>query len=423
MKNKFRSTLDKIVFGASILVASAIAQESQAQIVDWRTYDPLPTEKVNLFSAPDTTIQASKYNKINTEQRDIVLDSIISADWIKKIIPNTTSFACVQFSRQTVINNRSFGKNLLVWEKPIYGGYDGLYKENGELDLDSLYFHGGTLAEMGKNSLPVLMINFTIPTYVHAQVGVFTGNSLSWDDLNIIEPQYGITKVQPGQHFLPTNCEEISLYYYYTYDTPITKNNLTTIKVAAYKLENGKATLLGINPNIEIYTERDTTSPTINIEHNFDPSIVVYNTSDTESKITKVWYTIDDGAKTSIEQEGTIQLNLDNTTRKITIGAENDFRLTNTNTTYRNSTGIETLENPIGTLTIYPNPFTDHITLTDTDQTEKPVVLLDMIGRELFRTNKTATIFTVSDPVLKTLNPGTYILQVGDYRQKVVKTR
>jgi hypothetical protein len=403
----------------ALLMAMGVT-EGMGQTIDWWTQYPLPKEPINVFISQDSGTAALTYNmKKSKEERDQYIDSVTQAGWLKHV-PKVEGFQCNQISLQAVINNRDFGGNLLIWNKLLYEGYKGLYDANNNLLLNEIYAHTGTLANLGKDGMPMGSAGYLTTAVSHSQNYVISGNTLTWEDVNFIESETGQTHQKPGDGYLPKDCDEVAIGYYYTYDTPTTKNNLAGIKIAVYKIENGNGTLVAINPNIQIFIERDTIPPLVTLTRTLAPKTLQWRITDETFR--KAWYTIDDGPQVPIDSTGTVNLTLTDQVQKITVTAEDWFRLKTEVTTYRNATGIDGVEySP--QITTYPNPFTDQITITNSGQIGQPVILMDMMGRVLYRTVMQGENLTLADPLLSALTTGTYILQVGDHKEKVVKIR
>jgi len=336
------------------------------------------------------------------------------------LIPEWITWQCQESTQQTLYNSVILGTNLYQWSQPLFDNFCGLYDNNKHLMIDSIQKHRGTLAEPGKNGMPMLTASYWYhPKAYHVQSVMYTGNDLSPESLNFIESPYGVTNIQPGNYFL-INDMYVSIYYFFPVETTTERNDLNGVKIAIYKLYKGKLTLSAVNPNLRIFTHRDTLPPVITISPPSDPKTLQWRITDETFR--QAWYTIDDGPQVPIDSTGTVTLNLTDKIQKIIVIAEDWFRLKTKVTTYRNATGIDGVEFA-PKVTNYPNPFTDQITITNSGQMGQPVILMDMMGRVLYRTIMQGENLILAEPTIRALTTGTYILQVGDHKEKIVKVR
>jgi hypothetical protein len=247
----------------------------------------------------------------------------------------------------------------------------------------------------------------------------YSGEDLSGESINFIEPQNGLTNMKPRDINLPLNNDSLDVYFCYTFDNAISKNNLTGVHIARYKITDGKISLVALNPNIKIFTERDTTPPLVEIIHSDDPKKLKYRITEIEKTLKTAWYTRNDGEKIPIPinvdaltNEGEIQLEgLTDNLEKITLGAINYFRLSAEKVIYKTATPVN--EIPFEEkATAYPNPFTNTVNITDNCVQKEYIQIVDMTGRIIFRGIKSDPTYHGNRKVLDTLKPGTYHIQI-----------
>jgi hypothetical protein len=82
---------------------------------------------------------------------------------------------------------------------------------------------------------------------------------------------------------------------------------------------------------------------------------------------------------------------------------------------------VETFQ-PAKDFTVYPNPFTNQINISETELGLKTLEFLDTMGRILYRGEEVSGTTVIPGSILEGLAPGTYVLRFGDQWKVVVKT-
>lgn len=235
IKQTIKNTLYALPFALTSLIPTT---EANGQ------YKPLPPKgNINLFTSQDTTINAKLYNSLKTkEERDNFINERISEDWVDRIPLRLTPpvWNCNQYSLQLTVNSHDWGEEVLLEDKPLFDNYYGT-----ETDLQKLYQSRGTQKDMGKLGLPLYGVSEYDPITLsegHGQNYVITGDTLTFENINIIEPQIDATQLQPGdgRSFLPANLEVFQLYYNYIYVDKDKKKNYSAILVYEGKIVEGK---------------------------------------------------------------------------------------------------------------------------------------------------------------------------------------
>lgn len=149
---------------------------------------------INLFEHPIS----SEYDNLETKaERDDYVQNFLNENPHDAFhIPCQTYFDCTQFSNLLSVDGYGvFGDQ----SSNMFWGYDGE-------DLDSIHKYGGTLKYNGNGKLPILSV--MIPNEGgHEMNGVYTGNNLNWESFCAIEPQTDQINVQPGEAYIPENCD------------------------------------------------------------------------------------------------------------------------------------------------------------------------------------------------------------------------
>lgn len=101
--------------------------------------------------------------------------------------------------------------------------------------------------------------NVTIPGVPgHEMNAILTGNcnitgddATKWENWNFIEPQFDQMNIQPGQAYMPMNCE-IIINYTYVLNSPSQGKILDGIPILTFKIKNGIPNLIWENndPNL-----------------------------------------------------------------------------------------------------------------------------------------------------------------------------
>jgi hypothetical protein len=241
--------LQKLLYTTLIATASLMSmQKATGQQDNWQTSHPKPT-KIDLFHSQDNTPAAIEYNSLNTRTlRDSFIQAGLNEDWISTMHGRFTPtvFDCNNYTIGLVINSHDFGKDLYFDDvdpfNPLYNNYSGS-------DTALIYKNGGSLVTEGKLGLPMLGFVFTSNEGNHAMNVIFTGDDLSLESMNRIEPQMDLINIKPGEAYLLKNCE-VSIGYNYTYKKD-NKTKLGTQILARYTIKDGVASNLRFNPNLE----------------------------------------------------------------------------------------------------------------------------------------------------------------------------
>jgi len=187
--------------------------------------------KVNPFVS--TNENGAEYDLLTTRtKRDNYVQEKLNEDWADAyhIYPRLEEpfWACQEYAKQLMIN---------------FHGFPGLEGYSGE-NIDSIYYHQGTLKDNGKYGLPGYYVVITA-TFGHAMNAILTGDNVTnWNDWNFIEPQRDQINVQPGQAYMPMNASEVRINYSY-----VNENDglLDGVPILKFKIENGTPTLIWIN--------------------------------------------------------------------------------------------------------------------------------------------------------------------------------
>ncbi len=315
-----------------------IAQEAKGQQL------VTPSGVINPFISYDNTEAAVRYNNLNSgtkAERDALVDAVIKASRVHTIPANPNPlWNCGHWSLLQAVNAHDWGNNVYdsEWNKLLYNGYTGFV-------LSEIYANGGTLADAGKDGLPMFGIGLYDPTTLplgHGMNLVFTGdNIIDPLDGNAIEPRDGVTNVQSGQINIPVNCEIFTITYPYLFTNSEHEKNLSAHKVLEFKIVNGQKILTynvnddpNFNTRMRLITQRESDAPTIDIKQGTAPDSLVCTINDENLK--SVWYTVDGGAKIPLmtevlpqvrEKKVAIKMNLPTGTHQIKIGADDYFRL------------------------------------------------------------------------------------------------
>ena len=342
-----------VKYAVPFVATAFIAQEAKGQqLVN-------PSGVINPFISYDNTEAAVRYNNLNSgtkAERDALVDAVIKASRVHTIPANPDPlWNCSHWSLLQAVNAHDWGNNVydFEWNKLLYNGYTGFV-------LSEIYANGGTLADAGKDGLPMFGISLYDPTTLplgHGMNLVFTGdNIINPLDGNAIEPRDGVTNVQSGQINIPVNCERFAITYPYLFTNSEHEKNLSAHKILEFKIVNGQKILTynvnddpNFNTRMRLITQRESDAPTIDIKQGTAPDSLVCTINDENLK--SVWYTVDGGAKIPLmtevlpqvrEKKVAIKMNLPTGTHQIKIGADDYFRLL----TEKNEQRIIPVNNP-----------------------------------------------------------------------------
>ncbi len=144
-----------------------------------------------------TNENGAAYDLLKTKaQRDAYVREKLREDWadifhILPSFPPNPTWVCTEYAGQLMTN---FHGN------PDAVGYSGF-------DLDSIYWHKGTLKDNGKYGLPVYFVDY-FGTFAHSMNAILTGDDLTkFEDWCFIEPQYDSINVKPGHLYMQSNCQ------------------------------------------------------------------------------------------------------------------------------------------------------------------------------------------------------------------------
>lgn len=197
--------------------------------------------RINPFVA--TNANGAAFDLLTTKaERDAYVQSKLNEDWVDKMLPRTNPlWDCSEFSNQLKIN---------------FNGFPGLPGYSGN-DLDSIYYYHQTLKDNGKYGLPVLNVLVSgVPG--HEMNAILTGdNAESFSNWNFIEPQFDQENIQPGQAYMPRDCELI-LNFTYIVNSQSQGKILNTTPILKFKIENGIPTLIWktSDSNLNFITQR-----------------------------------------------------------------------------------------------------------------------------------------------------------------------
>lgn len=197
--------------------------------------------RINPFVA--TNSNGAAFDLLTTKaDRDAYVQSKLNEDWVDKMLPlSDPLWDCSEFSNQLKINFHGF---------PGLPGYAGN-------NMDSIYYYHGTLKDNGKFGLPVLNVLVSgLPG--HEMNAILTGDyAENFSNWNFIEPQFDQMNVQPGQAYMPRDCELI-LNFTYSKENEIQGKYLSSTPLLKFKVENGVPTLIWktSDSNLNFITQR-----------------------------------------------------------------------------------------------------------------------------------------------------------------------
>ncbi|HRR15569.1 MAG TPA: hypothetical protein P5320_02515 [Bacteroidales bacterium] len=186
-----------------------------------------------------TNINGNEWDLLETRaQRDAYVQEKLNEDWTSEIPPRIIEpiWDCTEYARQLTIN---------------FHGFPGLEKYSGD-NLDSIYFYHGTFKDNGKYGLPVYGIYILPFTPGHSMNAILTGdNAENFSDWNFIEAQRDRINVQPGQVYMPENCE-IIIWFKYVEENEVQGKFLTSIPILKFKIVDGNPTLIWKNDDSDL---------------------------------------------------------------------------------------------------------------------------------------------------------------------------
>jgi hypothetical protein len=213
------------------------SKDSVSFSVDKNTW----TYLVNPFLS--TNENGRSYDLLKTrEERDSLVQAKLNEDWVNEIIlPNNPPEDFSEYSKQLIIN---------------FHGFEGLEGYAGD-NPDSIFYYKGTLKDNGKYGLP--LYNVVISSFVgskeisHKMNAILTGeDALKWACWNLIESQRNSINLQPGQIYIPNNCEA-TINYTYVNDNHILEN----FPILKFKIEDRIAIETGYrNPEVKLITQK-----------------------------------------------------------------------------------------------------------------------------------------------------------------------
>jgi hypothetical protein len=235
----FENGDNKITIGAEDLSANSSKDSSNFSVQFWKYL-------VNPFVSTNTN--GAAYDLLKTRaQRDSLVQAKLLEDWDDAwhIHYNKDPlWDCSNYTTQLAINFHGF---------PGLTGYSGDYS-----NLDSLYYYGHTLKDNGKYGFPVYGVELSAGGN-HAMNAILTGNDITkFEDWDFIEPQRDQINVQPGQAYMPENCE-VGIFYAYVRENEIQGKFMDSTPILIFKVENKIGYLIfeNTNPNLKIIKQRE----------------------------------------------------------------------------------------------------------------------------------------------------------------------
>ena len=348
-----KKMLGTVKYAIPFVATAFIAQEAKGQVFVY------PSGVLNPFLSPDNTVQAQAYNSLNlltqTSERNSSIDAIIKGGRVQTILPNPNPlWNCSNWTLLQIVNSYEDMK------EGVYYGNELMFDGYRDFVLQDIYIHGGTLADAGKNGLPMFDLSLSDPVTLpsgHGMNLVFSGNNVFVQgDRDAIESRSGATQVQPGEENIPMNCEFAIIGYPYLFKNSSHEKNYWTFKIFEFKIVNGEYILTynvnedpNFNTRFRVITQRESDAPTIDIKQGTAPDSLVCTINDENLK--SVWYTVDGGAKIPLmtevlpqvrEKKVALKMNLPTGTHQIKIGADDYFRLL----TEKNEQRIIPVNNP-----------------------------------------------------------------------------
>ena len=143
-----KKMLDTVKYTIPFVATAFIAQEAKGQDIVW------PSGVLNPFLSPDNTVQANEYNSLKaltqTSARNTLIDAIIKGGRVQTIPANPNPlWNCNNWTLLQIVNSYEDMKEGVYYSNKLM--FDG-YRDSV---LQDIYIHGGTLADAGKNGLPM----------------------------------------------------------------------------------------------------------------------------------------------------------------------------------------------------------------------------------------------------------------------------
>jgi hypothetical protein len=208
LNNTLKKTLKNLLYALPIALASFLPmKEVKAQY----------NSPINLFEHPI----ASAYDTLKTKaERDAYVLEWLKKDFVDGIPGLYPGFDCTEYSNLLSVDAYGTTSPTAFW------GYNGN-------NLDTIYIYGGTLKYNGDGKLPIISIEITTGVG-HEMNGIYTGDDLKWKSFCAIEPQFDWINVQPGEGYIPKDCE------IYIRGTPLPGNiPINSPCLIKYKIING----------------------------------------------------------------------------------------------------------------------------------------------------------------------------------------
>lgn len=328
-------------------------------------------------------------------QRDSIVQDFLDKDWVSEIAPSTASdpyvWDCNNYTSQILTNNNDWGEGI-----NLYNGYSGF-------NLDSIYVNGGTLYNMGDGGLPFMEAYIDAPgnSSDHKQIAILTGDSLEgklsiYENWNFVEPQFDQTNVQPGQAYLPENCD-ITINYYYTKENEEQGKYLSKVPIVKFKLTNRtpEFTWLNDDPNVKIYTERsqvtDTEFEDLKVYNPKQDSTYTgevqfdYMLKDKNLDLNNSYYSVNGVKNYFSESEGTIPIESLDGENELEVYAVDKYgnskdKIVNYN--WKRTSGLEDKLNE-SKLNVYPNPATDYLKFNSEKDSPAQLRVYSIDGKEI----------------------------------------
>jgi len=339
---------------------------------------------INLFMHP----VESAYDSLETKQeRDDYVQNFLNENPHDAYhIPGIPGlFDCTEFS------------NLLSTDG--YGIYTNAFHGYSGENLDSIYLHRGTLSRNGTGKIPVLILDvsnfneFGVLSTSHQMNIIYTGDDLTWESANAVEPQIDVINTQPGSWQMHLNC---NLYV----SGPPTEN-LSPVDapfLIKYEVRNGIVSepifegsfILPEYAKWLTIKERDKNPPENNI--NFRNDTLEYEVIDANFKSARV--STDNGQtwKYFSSPTGTKKLNLENGYHDIIFESYDEFRhkTVNEENIFVDNKPDEweepsSLEKEVlnSDVKVCPNPATDYINFVPKENKESQLRIYSVDGKEI----------------------------------------
>lgn len=422
MKNRGRKTLlNKIGMGFKTgILAAALSILPMKNANPQRVINPYVPANENGIELLDMKTKA---------QRDSLVQAFLDEDWndASHIPGKKGAWDCTEYKTQGLTNNYDWGENI-----NLYDGY------KGEPIPDSLYAHGGTSKDKGKGGLPFMGVRLNIPSEQdHEQLAMITGDSLDGDitileNWNVTEPQFDQINVQPGQAYMPENCEVVISYPYVNYSQS-QGYHLAYVPIIKFQVIDGKGECSWINddPNLIIYKNRSTaidqefeeiniSSPTSDSTYKNDDAVLKYKLKDKNLNLEKCYYKFNGETNYFSTSSGSIPLYSKEGLNELEIKAfdkAGNYKTEKRNYYYDPVTGINDLKKD-NIYNFYPNPVSDILNIKGLEN--KKLEIYNANGQLLEKRIIEGDKLNVEE-----YKPGMYIIKVNDskenYTTKIIK--